>query len=394
MTEERLKELLEERVADLPAPDLGAAAWTAARRTRQRRTAAVAMAAVAVIAVTAGVLAVSRDGDPVDPVNTPQVLLPEAVADVVAEPGSDYRGAKTWWAPSIAEERDLPLLPGTPLPDQVDLADGAPAHRPGVRAVAVFEVRGEGVAPGRVVVIGADGTSYSLDVGRLDRVTDEEGNALSPLTGESLAPDGKHVFFIQDSSLEVYDLTTGGWATYDIVPWMGEQAVWINSAEVWTPGELGPPDGVGTTYDVTGAGIDSSSGVPDVPRVWDTSDEPWGAIRLSDRGGATQGMFLADVATGPDGAMGGLDALAARVGPKEGEDVHLLVMPGLDDGRWKGCCPVVGWLDDDTVLLQSRSNTSRILAWRVGTADLRRVSRITGWEPGQEVPVGSFADLR
>ncbi|KRA31307.1 MULTISPECIES: hypothetical protein [unclassified Nocardioides] len=393
MTEERLKELFEERVADLHAPDLGAAAWTAARRTRRRWTAAVAVAAVAVIAVTAGVLTVGRDGDPVDPVNTPQVLLPEAVADAVAEPGSDYRGAQTWWAPSVADEADLPELESLPYPPEISLAPGLPPHPAGVPAHAVYELSGDNPRPGRVVIVGHDGSTYSLDVGRLDPVTDEEGNALSPLTSESLAPDGEHVFFVQKSSLEVYDLTTGEWTTYDTVPWLAEQARWLSASEVWVPGELGRPDGVGTTYDVTGAGSGSSS--LDLPRVWDTSDEPWGPIRSSRGDGAAQAMFLADEATGPDGrAMGGLDALAARVGPNEGEDVQLLVMPGLDDGRWKGCCPVIGWLDDRTVLLQSRSNTSRILAWRVGTADLRRVSRITGWESGQEVPVGSFADLR
>lgn len=395
MTDQRLRDLLHEQVAELEPSDLSGAAWAGARRIRQRRVAVVAGSAVAVVAVVAGSLVLARGdgGEPTDPAPTP--TTEQSVQSASVEPGRDYRGAKTWWAPSSAAEKDLPLLRGTPLPDEIDLAEGAPAHPAGVRAVAVYQLAGESVAPGRVVVIGADRTSYSLDVGRLDRVTDEQGNAQSALTQESLAPDGKHVFFVQDSSLEVYDLMKGSWSSYDIVPWMGEQALWLNSAEVWTPGELGPPDGVGTTYDVTGSGIDSSSGGPDVPRVWDTSDEPFGPIRVSRKDGAAQAMFLAEPATGPTGGpVGGTDAVAARVGTVEGEDVHLLVMPGLDEGRWKGCCPVAGWLDDETVLLQSRSGTSRILAWRVGTPDLQRVSRLVGWEPGEEVPVGSFADLR
>lgn len=391
MTDQRLRDLLRDHVADVEPVDLGTRAWAGARLARQRRAAVVAGAAVATVAVVAGSLALAKDdgGSPADPAPTPTTEQ-SAVGSPVVEPGADYRGAKTWWAPPSAEERNLPLLGGTPLPDEIDLAGGAPAHRPGKRAVAVFEIRGDSVAPGRVVVVGTDGASYSLDVGRLDRVTDEEGNALSPLTQESLAPDGQHVFFIQDSSLEVYDLTTGKWATYETVPWLAESARWISDVEVWAPGELGSPDGPGTAYDVTGSGRDTT--LPEVPRVWDTADEPWGPVRVSAGGGVAQAAFLADAASDPKGVpMGGLDALAARV---DDGDVQLLVMPGPDDGRWKGCCPVVGWLDDRTVLLQSRSNESRILAWRVGTADLQRVSRLTGWTPGEEVPVGSFADLR
>lgn len=390
MTDQRLRDLLHEHVADLAPPDLGARAWAGARRTRQRRAAVVAGAAVATVAVVAGSLALAKDdgGSPADPAPTPATEQP-AVGSPVVEPGADYRGARTWWAPSGAEERNLPLLGGTPLPAEIDLAPGAPAHRAGVQAVAVFELAGESAAPGRVIVVGADQTSYSLDVGRLDRVTDEEGNTLTPLTSESVAPDGQHVFFIQDSSLEVYDLTTGDWTTYETVPWLAESARWISATEIWAPGELGAPDGAGTTYDVTGA---EPTSVPTDPRVWDTSDEPFGPVRESADGGAAQAMFLADEATGPAGTrLGGLDALAARVGSG---DVELLVTPGLDEGRWKGCCPVVGWLDGETVLLQSRSNESRILAWRVGTPDLQRVSRLVGWEPGEESPVGSFADLR
>lgn len=390
MTDQRLRDLLHEQVADLEPSDLSGAAWAGARRIRQRRVAVVAGSAVAIVAVVAGSLVLARGdgGEPTDPAPTP--TTEQSVQSASVEPGRDYRGAKTWWAPSSAAEMDLPLLRGTPLPDEIDLAEGAPAHPAGVRAVAVYQLAGESVAPGRVVVIGADRTSYSLDVGRLDRVTDEQGNALTPLMAESLAPDGKHVFFVQDSSLEVYDLMAGTWATYDTVPWLAESARWISDTEIWAPGELGAPDGPGTSYDVTGSGRDTT--LPEVPRVWDTADEPWGPVRVSGGGGVAQAAFLAEAAMDPKGVpTGGLDALAARVGAGA---VQLLVMPGPDSGRWKGCCPVVGWLDDETVLLQSRSNTSRILAWRVGTPDLQRVSRLVGWEPGQEVPVGSFADLR
>ena len=40
-----------------------------------------------------------------------------------------------------------------------------------------------------------------------------------------------------------------------------------------------------------------------------------------------------------------------------------------EGGRWNQCCPVVGWLDPETVLFESRHEEARILAWRVGTED-------------------------
>ncbi|KRB78066.1 hypothetical protein ASE01_07830 [Nocardioides sp. Root190] len=388
MTDERLRDLLDERVADLEPTDLGEGAWRAARRVRRRRAATTAAAAVAAVVLALVVVRpTGEDGGPVRPVQPVGTPTASGAVDADVERGGEHRGAPTWWAPDVAGEAGLPVLDGTPFPAEIDLADGAPAHRPGVEAVAVFEVAGEGAGPGRVVVVGTDRTSYSLDVARLDPVTDEEGNVLSPLGEESLSPDGRHVFFVQERSLEVYDLREGTWDSYETVPWLAEGARWISATEVWAPGELGPPDGTGTTYDVTGA--EPVTPLPSLPRVRDVVDEPYGPVRTSSGGGVAQAEYLADPVTAPDGrSEGSADALAARVGSG---DVHLLVMPG-QGGRWKACCPVVGWLDDRTVLLQSRSGSAGILAWRVGTPDLRRVSRLVGWAPGDEVPIGSFAD--
>ena len=44
----------------------------------------------------------------------------------------------------------------------------------------------------------------------------------------------------------------------------------------------------------------------------------------------------------------------------------------LDGGRFKGCCPVLGWYDDHTVLVGS--NGIRVLAWDIETGDLFRVA--------------------
>ena len=57
-------------------------------------------------------------------------------------------------------------------------------------------------------------------------------------------------------------------------------------------------------------------------------------------------------------------------------------------GRFKDCCPVAGWLDDDTVVYESKQTEPALVAWTVGTDRFRLVSRIKG-----QYFVASFADL-
>ena len=47
-------------------------------------------------------------------------------------------------------------------------------------------------------------------------------------------------------------------------------------------------------------------------------------------------------------------------------------------GRFKNCCPVAGWLDDDTVVYESRQTRAVLVSWRVGSHDFGLVSRIHG----------------
>ena len=44
-------------------------------------------------------------------------------------------------------------------------------------------------------------------------------------------------------------------------------------------------------------------------------------------------------------------------------------------------------------MYESRSGTPRIIAWTVGTHRFETVSTITGFTPGDEVFLGSYADL-
>jgi hypothetical protein len=48
------------------------------------------------------------------------------------------------------------------------------------------------------------------------------------------------------------------------------------------------------------------------------------------------------------------------------------------DSRYKDCCPVAGWLDDDTVVYESRQTEPVLVSWRLGSHDFGLVSRIIG----------------
>ena len=269
MTTQRLHDLLEELVTGVTPVDGVDAAWERAARTRRRRRLA-AVAGTTVAALALGAVMLNRP----DTSSSPPVTTPSPTPTVTrpspppttespvpsSPPDTTYAGAGVWWSPTLADEADLPWLEGdSPLPREIDLAEGAPDAAGLERAVAalsVFEL--ESGALRRVVLLAPDGSTRSLDTSRLGPVQDEQGNAgLSPLTDGSLAPDGRHLFFVQNSSLELYEPATGSWRTIDTPDWLAEGARWLDADTVWVPAELNGVTG-GWTYGVDGRLISSA----------------------------------------------------------------------------------------------------------------------------------------
>ncbi|HEY1116571.1 MAG TPA: hypothetical protein VGE43_02630, partial [Acidimicrobiales bacterium] len=323
----------------------------------------------------------------------------------------EQHGASIWWAPDKEDEAALPPLAVDGVPEEVDLSAGARPHEPGVLANAVFMVgRGERL-DGRVVILGSDGSTYALAVGRLEPVADEGGNSYPALGQESVSPAGDHVFFRQRSSLEVYDLGAGRWTTIELPDGRAERARWIavenvtNPDEgpidrIWVPDPTDPTGRAGTTYDADGR-----------PRgtEWISAFAPWAAgggdtygplrrdpvgIHLSGLGPAIAQAQFPDVELrGPGGSLAsGVDTVATR--DRSGQVSSVLALPYGQGGRWKACCPVVGWLGGPgTVLLESRGDVTRVLAWKVGTPELFGVTELTGWVPGEDLVVVGWAQL-
>lgn len=383
MTTDKLRDLLHEQVSDVTMTDLSGAAWRDGQRIRRRRgLAVVGGTAAAALAVTAGVSVLgdeparSPSGPATSgPTPTPSRVLPTASS----EPDTPYAGVPVWVAPRVAEEADLPRLEGTGLPAEIDLSPGAPPAAGIGRAVAVLGVWPDGDLS-RVLAVGADGASYSVPVeGVLERVADEGGNVISPLVQESLSPDGRRAFFVQEDSLEVYDFRSGEWTSLATPAFLAEGARWLTDTEIWVPERLGE-SGTGRSHDLT-TGESGPSVVEWKGMTWPGSadSEPFGPL-ASTRDTLAQSYFLGD----------GRDAVVAQFGDPTHRQRNLLVFDGRDE-RWKGCCPVVGYSDRDTVLFESRSADARVLAWRVGTHDVRQVSSIVGWVPGQESFVASWS---
>ena len=384
MSEQRLKDLLEELVADVLAPDGHSVdhAWQAARRRNRRSHVLVAAGVAAVMVAGTAVVAESlTDGG--EPAPAPSPASPsgperQSPSSRPAAPDTTYGGVPVWWAPPAEDEAGLAWLDSA-LPRTVDLSPGRPPVEPGSPVLGVFPVHDlEASEPGRFVVLTPDGDTRELDADHVEANRDENGNAaaLTPFNG-GLSPDGWHLFIAQQSSIKLYAFASGTWTTIDTPDWLAEGARWLDAATIWVPHALG--GGIGSTYGVDGDLLASDVRHGD-PRLSVTAgDEPYGI--WVDSGKPIAGSYFLH---GPvdGGPYSNPEGIVARVGGKS-----FVLALGVD-GRGKGCCPVVGWLGEDVVAFRSQEG---VLAWQVGTGTLFRVSELTGLEPGKEAAGASWA---
>lgn len=337
MTDQDLRDLLQERVADLTTTDLAASAWRDASRQRTRRRGGAIAALAAGVLVVAGVTAVldsrhEQRGDGAPATTSPGPDQPDATAD----------GAPVYWSPDPAAEKDLGSGPSGPLPAVIDLAAQAPplSAAPVDRAIAVFGLD-DGGRVDRLLLLVADGYRS---------LTLTEPVALLDL---ELAPDGTAIHLTTEDGVAMsYPLAEG--------EWRGDRHGDAVHQE--------PPPQVG---DATAYG-------PVVP-------DP-GGERL-----AQAYDYGSDVPPAP-GAVDQPETIV--VTPAVGPATILAINAPAGDlgGRWKRCCPVAGWIDDGTLVYESRSAEPRLVGWEVGTHHFTLVSRITGLGDGEGY-VASFARL-
>jgi hypothetical protein len=390
MTNQQLRDLLHDRVADETMPDLSGAAWQAGSTVRRRRrTALVAGAAAGVVAVVA--VTATLGGTP-----APDTTLPSGSESLTpalppsSEPDATYQGVPVWWSPDQVEERSLPVT-ASPLPEEIDLEAGPRAKQIDV-AVAAFGIGDQ------VRLVDERGAQVSVDASSLDDVVNENGYPISPIGDSMLSPDGRHLAFPQVGSVVVYELATGGWSGFSTeaddaayVEWRDDRSVVVTT----TRGGKGP------AYDLEGNRVGSQSGVPPFTG-FDTGEAlPFGPTKVVRKEGAdgsysqarSWGMGVPlPVRTEGDGSSPEFLSAEVLENIERADRVALAFMNHVGDGqdtRWKDCCPVAGWLDPETVVYESRQSRPTLVAWTVATDEFRKVTEIVG-----SYDVASFASLQ
>ena len=372
MTTQRLRDLMDERVADVEAGDLAAPAWARAGRVRRRRRiAVVGTATAAVVAVAAGVAVLDQQTDPTTsptgrPSSTP-TSSPSSEPDPTpgsngprAELAGEFRGAPFWWAPSGDRDYELPALQVPGLPGELSMADDEPVTTPPARVDAVF-----GTAKQQYRLL-ADGALVSVDLSdRLGPVGDEAGNMFNPLGARACRPTAR-----RSSSCSLGASRSGTCRPTRGAPSRPptyEQAQWARDGELWLPG-------------------DGDSGRPD----------PWtgdGDVQYS------------QVVIGPVGQPVRLDrrrrgARRERARPRTPTPEFLarrrrprpqLLGLGVDGRNKIAASPWAGSATTSRCSPRRHRGSYRLLAWRVGTPDLYRVSEYIN-VPRQSAPASWAED--
>lgn len=383
MTDADLRDLFRAAASDPERLDPAAVdrAWRDGYRRRAgSRAAIVGSVAVTAAAVSAAVVLGGLDG-PVSPAPSPpsSTESPHREETTPAETGPDttYAGTPVWVSPKAEDRADLPSLEDVGLPGEVDLSAGGPAASELNTAVGVLGVVGSDGELSRVVAMGADGGTYTLDIDdRLERVADEGGNAMSALSGEGLSPDGTHVFFRQERALAIYDFRTRSWSRIRTPQWTSETARWADGG-IFVPDV--PWGSVGTVHSLDGSRqgrltLDTSS--------WN-GGEPYGPERSAPTGATAQSYFMTEDSDSDAWSFAGVNAVVVSVEGRTRLLVHDMGAPG-----GKMCCPVAGWLEPTVVAFQSGT---QLLAWEVPGGGVSRVTDITGLRRGQESYVASWA---
>jgi hypothetical protein len=383
MTDQQLRDLLEERVADVTMRDVSAVAWRDGRRTRRRDHLVAAGCLALVAAVVSTGVAVLGTGGTTQPAPAPGVpTVSPAPSD---EPDASYQGVSVWWSLGQAQEVNLPRVEDAPLPEVIDLGS-APTVKAMDRAVAAFSV-GD-----RVRLVDSGGGQISISLGRLDDLTKPNGYGYRPVHASMLSPTGEYLVFPQDDSVEVYTIATGEWLTVDtgdrvtrFVGWAGDDTFFLPETAT----------GAGDVFDVEGELV-SPDGMQVEPSLFrpdfgTRSAQAFGLTRSSPGGSQAQswGMGVPVPVADPAEYISEPEFIAARVG---GVTKVLAIMWDIRDeghgGRFLQCCPVAGWLDDRTLVYESRQTHPALVAWTVGTDDFGLVSRIEG-----QYLLASFAEL-
>lgn len=384
MTDQMLRDLLEERVADVSTRDLSSTAWRTGRRSRRRDRLAAVGAVVVATAAVATVLAVPGDGGQRGPNPAPSAPTETSSTSVADEPDATYEGVPVYWSLAQEQEVNLPYVESSPLPRVIDLGSGRSSTMD--RAVVAFDVAGT------IRLVDSNGAQMTLDISGLDDVVKANGYGYRPTHDSMLSPSGEYLVFPQDGHVEVYTIATGSWRRVGTGDRVTRFVRWVDDDTVFLPQT---EHGAGDAFDVAGDLANPSGplvGASLLRPGFDTGQaQAFGVTRFSSGGSQAQswGMGVPVPVADAGRYLSDPEFIAASVG---GVPRVLSIQWNIRDeghgGRFLQCCPVAGWLDDQTLVYESKQTNPAVVAWSVGTDDFALVSVIKG-----QYLLASFADL-
>ena len=351
MTTQRLRDLMEERVADVEADDLSARAWARADGVRRRRRIAAIGTAAAAVLVVAGGVAVLDDRQPT---NAPARRAADVDARRPGRPTTTRRARRPSSPASSAARPSGGRRPPSTTPSSPCCR--CRASRTCCRWPTRTRSARHRTAWTRCSARGSSSTACSATTGSC-RSTCPTGwvrwatraATCSTRWVPSVSPDGTQVFFRQPGRVEVWDLPTNTWRIVETADY--EQAAWTSDGRAVAAGRrrhrptgpVGPAATSSTRHVVVG---------------------PGGARRARLDGDAGAGRRASPAIRQPR-VPGG--RLGRR--PQPARD-RASTGGARSAARW--------WAGSATTSCCSRPRRPtaayRVLAWRVGTPDLYRVS--------------------
>jgi hypothetical protein len=389
------------RAADgMPEPDLADAAWAEglASRRRTRRSILIGIVVVVLLAVVAAIGVSVGYGNKAEPIPPP---IPTNPPDYL-EPSGQIAGIDYWMAPPSGSERFLEKL-RTPLGDRLqppDRVQRLEEHPIDLIAAVVLEKDGDAYRP---LLLGDDSTWALADVGLAPIAN---GMPLSP---GAVSPNGRIVAFPQPGELVTVDSATAEVTRYALssrdirsVSWLGDsQRILVSGPGVAYRVVVGE-GAVGEQALVPIAGANDSEAITAPYRL-----EAGAVLRYMDDGqwiststlqlpvqqwvGQTSTsaitaarLFVANDLPQVPTKVPEQPQVVAAISTVRTHPSRLLVLGQPDTSRATapadpkslreaGCCAVLGWYDDGTVLLQVRG---WVLAWDLPSGRVRRVTEL------------------
>ena len=427
MTERDLGSLLERASEHLPEVDFAQGAWSGAlaQRARRRRLAVgtVGAVAAAVLAVTAVQLGGSPTPKPSPANSTTTTGAPKVLSDGTAYDEMPLEGKESRLAHFDAG-----------LPSIIDLK--APQTKlsnvtvPLASVVAVYlRAEGSGYRP---VLVQGGGKQFVADRLLLVATHDVGGNEGRPLGPRAIGGGGKFVAFAQPGKVVLLNIAEGSTRsipvpsqTLEHVGWTMDDSKLVARSEdhawtidPWQPdAKATPTDGLyegkyrflqpgsvswpATTSESMPSGLllvvdantprsgDRAGSIVKAP-VFDVWGETLGNTQRAAAGAFfDQGVTSKVISRGNGPIYQGLVTVDTST-----NRAKVLLAPESADGqtgRFKGCCTVLGWADEQTILFRSDgSDGSWILTWNVATGTVLEASRINV-DPARDGPFGPIA---